>query len=155
MAAGLSECSAGWPQYCTCPVNIAQNPTLFNMLGTLPEKWGTGVCCPQEPFFMPSWSFVRPPFQNFLVLQDHTFTPKSQSSKPQSLKICRVQFQSLNWTKLQFTWVHFVQKIQFTLGSQIRQWPVQKAPLFGPLGHTPIPKWKLSANLPGNAIHVI
>ena len=33
----------------------------------LPVKWGTGMCGPEDPLFMPSSPFARPPFQYFSV----------------------------------------------------------------------------------------
>ena len=81
----------------------------------------------------------------FFSSQDLTFTPAPQIStnpKLKSPKISKeISSKASNWAKMWFTWLHFVNTIQFT---RIPNSAVvhSQVPVFGPLGCTPLPKWK-------------
>ena len=79
--------------------------------GLLTEKWATGMCSPEDPLFMPSWPFARPPFQHFSFLKILLSSPNLkflEIFKLQSLEISKeFSFKASNWAKIQFTHILF------------------------------------------------
>ena len=117
-----------------------------------PEIWGTGICGPEDPFSRPSDHSQDPPFQHFqlsskisLALSYHKFL-EILSSKASKLAKNSVPKPHIR-PKFRFSWLYFV-RISVHQGLYSSIVVLSQAPLFGPLGSTPILKLKLSAPLP-------
>ena len=123
------------------------------VLRTVSSTWGEGTPPKMEYGYMgPSWpsfhallAVYKTLISAFFCSQYPIFTPKWQISrnfKFQGLKISRVQFHDLKLVKNSVHKSTFCLYKFSSLGSQIWQWLVHKAPLFGPLDRTLTPQGK-------------
>ena len=82
----------------------------FTFVGNMyPPKWVTGMCGPEAS--------ARSPFQHFSFSRPY-FIPKSKMSRNFKLQILKIskEFSYKDWKfgKIKFTWLHSVEKLQFT-----------------------------------------